>query len=159
MFRAVVLMVKPHARFVGIHDANFDQRFLLEFVMRQLPRRIVRATRLRLMPHRISRCTPTARTTCVIHELRMGSRLRELKLPKNGKSMRSAVTTPARWMASGIDHYAGIPALHARCKSPAALSAITAIACSCLTARRVGRLATFVRASSSARRQSLPLPA
>jgi len=25
-------VVKPHARFIGIHDANFDQRFLLEFV-------------------------------------------------------------------------------------------------------------------------------
>src|SRR5262249_56707504 len=33
----------------------------------------------------------------------------------------------------------------------------TAIAFACLTARRVGRLATFARASSRARRQSLPL--
>ena len=36
---------------------------------------------------------------------------------------------------------------------------LTAIAWACLIARRVGRFATFARASSIARRQSLPLPA
>src|ERR1700680_2483998 len=55
----------------------------------------------------------------------------------------------------------GYSRVTASCGSLAAgaSSAFTAIACACLTARRVGRFATFARARSRARRQPLPLPA
>src|SRR6516162_8617810 len=44
-------------------------------------------------------------------------------------------------------------------RRPAASPARTAIVCTCLSARRVGRFATFTRASSSALCRSSPLPA
>ena len=54
VLRAVVIVVKPHARLVLIHDANFDHRFLLEIVIRLLARHAVRVDRLRLRRHRQS---------------------------------------------------------------------------------------------------------